>query len=69
VSGPNGAVAFGDGSVGCHACFMQAAPRVLPSAPPSALARCRFPPKIIMPAVRRYLRFALSYRDVAELFG
>ena len=29
----------------------------------------RFPPAIIAPAVWRYFRFALSYRDVAELLA
>lgn len=36
-------------------------------APPSAFAGFRFPPDIIVLAVRWYLRFGLSYRDVEEL--
>jgi transposase-like protein len=35
--------------------------------PPSAFAGFRFPPDVILLAVRWYLRFALSYRDVEEL--
>jgi IS6 family transposase len=29
----------------------------------------RFPPDVIVVAVRRYLRYALSYRDVEELLA
>ena len=35
--------------------------------PQSAFAGLCFPPDVIMLAVRWYLRFALSYRDVEEL--
>ena len=35
--------------------------------PSSAFAGFRFPPEIIVLAVRWYLRFGLSYRDVEEL--
>jgi IS6 family transposase len=35
--------------------------------PSSAFAGFRFPPEIIVLAVRWYLRYALSYRDVEEL--
>jgi transposase-like protein len=35
--------------------------------PPSAFAGFRFPPEVIVVAVRWYLRFGLSYRDVEEL--
>jgi transposase-like protein len=35
--------------------------------PRSAFAGFCFPPDVIVPAVRWYLRFALSYRDVEEL--
>ncbi|MEV0135898.1 IS6 family transposase [Dactylosporangium sp. NPDC050688] len=39
-----------------------------PSLPPrSAFAGFRFPPEVIMVAVRLYLRYDLSYRDVEEL--
>jgi len=37
------------------------------SLPASAFARFRFPPGVIVVAVRWYLRFNLSYRDVEEL--
>jgi transposase-like protein len=35
--------------------------------PKSAFAGFRFPPEVIVVAVRWYLRFDLSYRDVEEL--
>jgi hypothetical protein len=35
----------------------------------SALAGFRFPPEVIMLAVRWYLRFGLSYRDLEELLA
>ena len=38
-------------------------------APRSAFAGYRFPPEVITLAVRWYLRFALSYRDVEELLA
>src|SRR5215471_12673686 len=39
-----------------------------PSLPPrSAFAGFRFPPEVIVVAVRWYLRFNLSYRDIEEL--
>jgi transposase-like protein len=41
--------------------------RPLPEVPSSAFAGFRFPPEIIVLAVRWYLRFGLSYRDVEEL--
>ncbi|MBF9128000.1 IS6 family transposase [Plantactinospora sp. S1510] len=37
--------------------------------PTSAFAGFRFPPEVIVVAVRWYLRFNLSYRDVEELLG
>jgi hypothetical protein len=37
------------------------------AAPRSAFAGFRFPPEVIVIAVRWYLRYALSYRDVEEL--
>lgn len=39
------------------------------SAPRSAFAGYRFPPEVITLAVRWYLRFGLSYRDVEELLA
>jgi transposase-like protein len=43
-------------------------PHLLP-APSSAFAGYRFPPSVITLAVRWYLRFGLSYRDVEELLA
>ena len=43
-------------------------PRVAP-VPRSAFAGFRFPPDVIVLAVRWYLRFGLSYRDVEELLA
>jgi transposase-like protein len=43
-------------------------PRPAP-APQSAFAGFRFPPDVIVIAVRWYLRFGLSYRDVEELLA
>src|SRR5689334_13283510 len=40
---------------------------VLP--PPSAFVGFRFPPEVIVLAVRWYLRYGLSYRDVEELLA
>ena len=37
--------------------------------PSSAFAGFRFPPEVILLAVRWYLRFGLSYRDVEELLA
>ena len=37
--------------------------------PPSAFSGFRFPPHVILLAVRWYLRFGLSYRDVEELLA
>src|ERR1700732_4235771 len=44
-------------------------PRVVPAVPSSGFAGFRFPPEIIVLAVRWYLRFGLSYRDVEELLA
>jgi transposase-like protein len=43
-------------------------PRPAP-APQSAFAGFRFPPEVIVLAVRWYLRFGLSYRDLEELLA
>jgi len=40
-----------------------------PAPPRSAFAGFRFPPEVIVLAVRWYLRFGLSYRDVEELLA
>ena len=37
--------------------------------PRSAFAGFRFPPEVIVVAVRWYLRFGLSYRDIEELLA
>ncbi len=42
-------------------------PNRIPPIDRSAFTRYRFPPEIIMLAVRWYLRYGLSYRDVEEL--
>jgi IS6 family transposase len=41
--------------------------RLVPAVPSSAFAGFRFPAEIIVLAVRWYLRYGLSYRDVEEL--
>jgi IS6 family transposase len=43
--------------------------RLRPELPPSGFAGFRFPAKVIMLAVRWYLRYGLSYRDVEELLA
>jgi transposase, IS6 family len=43
----------------------QSCPQLQPA--PSAFAGFRFPPEVILLAVRWYLRFGLSYRDLEEL--
>jgi hypothetical protein len=48
---------------------MSAARCVGPSVAPSEFAGFRFPPEVITLAVRWYLRFGLSYRDVEELLA
>ena len=47
---------------------MRTRPRPAP-VPQSAFAGFRFPPDVIVLAVRWYLRFGLSYRDVEELLA
>src|SRR3978361_912455 len=47
---------------------MRRRPRRAPS-PQSGFAGFRFPPDVIMVAVRWYLRYGLSYRDVEELLA
>jgi transposase, IS6 family len=46
---------------------MRSATRSTLSPPALAFAGFRFPPEVIVVAVRWYLRFNLSYRDVEEL--
>jgi hypothetical protein len=43
--------------------------RRVPAVPGSAFAGFRFPPEIIVLAVRWYLRYGLCYRDVEELLA
>jgi transposase, IS6 family len=43
--------------------------RVVRAVPSSGFSGFRFPPEIIVLAVRWYLRFGLSYRDVEELLS
>jgi transposase-like protein len=43
--------------------------RVRLPAPRSSFAGFRFPPEVITVAVRWYLRYGLSYRDVEELLA
>jgi transposase, IS6 family len=43
--------------------------RPVPAVPSSAFKGFRFPPEIIVLALRWYLRFGLSYRDVEELLA
>jgi transposase, IS6 family len=43
--------------------------RPVPVVPGSAFAGFRFPPEVIVLAVRWYLRFGLSYRDIEELLA
>src|ERR1700722_2097442 len=40
-----------------------------PGGAPSAFTGFRFPPEVILLAVRWYLRYALSYRDLEELLA
>jgi transposase, IS6 family len=39
------------------------------SPPKSGFAGFRFPPEVILVAIRWYLRYGLSYRDVEELLA
>ena len=41
----------------------------VPVPSPSAFLGFRFPPEVIMLAVRWYLRYGLSYRDLEELLA
>ena len=43
--------------------------RAAVAAPRSSFAGFRFPPEVIMLAVRWYLRYGLSYRDVEDLLA
>jgi IS6 family transposase len=68
VSGSlKGSVALTEGGLG-QAHLMPHRPAAVP-APRSSFVRFRFPPAVIMLAVRWYLRYGLSYRDVEELLA
>ena len=56
-------------SLRCRLARVPLVRRLAPCAPPSAFAGFRFPPEVITLAVRWYLRFGLSYRDVEELLA
>jgi transposase-like protein len=61
-----GAVALAESMIG-HACPV-ILPTRRPALPPtSAFAGFRFPAEMIVVAVRWYLRYNLSYRDIEEL--
>jgi hypothetical protein len=62
-----GAVALTDHQFGHAELMRRRHPR--PPVPRSSFAGFRFPPDVIMLAVRWYLRYALSYRDVEELLA
>lgn len=63
----HGAVAFDEGVPEVQTCSGAPDSSPRPSAPPSVFVRFRFPPKVIILAVRWYLRFGLSYRDAEKL--
>jgi len=64
-----GAVALSVGKIG-QTCAVKSLTRPGPWVPPmSAFAGYRFPPEVIVVAVRWYLRFNLSYRDLEELLA
>jgi hypothetical protein len=77
----DGAVAFAEGSVALgrtrrwpssraeEAGWIRRPRAADRSADRSAFARFRFPPEVITVAVRWYLRYGLSYRDVEELLA
>jgi transposase-like protein len=62
-----GTVAFADGGFGQAVLMRRHCSRL--SAPRSSFAGFRFPPEVIVVAVRWYLRYGLSYRDVEELLA
>ena len=62
-----GTVASTDGGLGQAVLMRRRHSR--PPVPPSSFAGFRFPPEVIPVAVRWYLRYGLSYRDVEELLA
>jgi hypothetical protein len=63
---PLGSVALAEGWLGQAGLMPR---RLAVPAPRSSFAGFRFPPEVITVAVRWYLRYSLSYRDVAELLA
>ena len=63
----NGSVALMDDGLGQGGPVRRRSARV--PAPRSSFVGFRFPPDVIMLAVRWYLRYGLSYRDVEELLN
>lgn len=63
VVAPSGTVASASHKVGQAAGLMRRHPTRVP-VPRSGFTGFRFPPDVIMVAVRWYLRYGLSYRDV-----
>ncbi len=63
---PTGTVALTDQP---HTGQTSPMPNQIPPIDRSAFTRYRFPPDVIMLAVRWYLRYGLSYRDVEELLA
>ena len=68
---PEGAVAFSEAGGPCpeQAGQMRRRTAARPYVERSAFAGFRFPPEVIVVAVRWYLRYGLSYRDVEELLA
>gem|GEM_PF-286298 len=64
-----GSVALAQGRAGGEGASMRLRSGPIPTFPSSGLKGFRFPPEIIVLAVRWYLRYGLSYRDVEELLG
>jgi hypothetical protein len=66
----SGSVALVDACVRLRQWWMRRShARLVPPVPSSAFKGFRFPPEVIVLAVRWYLRFGLSYRDVEELLA
>jgi transposase-like protein len=66
----NGTVALADRVLGGEGVEMRPRRPLVPSVvESSAFAGFRFPPEVILLAVRWYLRFGLSYRDLEELLA
>jgi hypothetical protein len=64
-----GTVAFAVTALEQRSCRNEKSPSSLCSSSLSAFAGFRFPSDVIIVAVRWYLRFVLSYRDVEELLA